>query len=196
VGKRLTSVLIALVLVVSACASESGEAAADSGSATTSSAAAESAGTDAAAPATTTSAAASAPTPEGGNGTAAVALDNGETYTFSVICSLEPQIAAGSEILFTAVSNEEPYGFDVTQFGQMGAETGGVLDGIGGITIWDSATYDEIWTAGSVMAQLSGSEFVLELNGTTITGSGMFVEGGDIEKLESAVRGDLVVECG
>lgn len=84
----------------------------------------------------------------------------------------------------------------MTQFGQVGVETGGVLDGIGGITIWDSATYDEIWAAGSVMAQLDGSEFVLELSGATITGSGMFVEGGDIEKLESAVRGDLVVECG
>ena len=123
-------------------------------------------------------------------------LDNGESYVFSVMCSLEPQEAAGSEILFTAVSNEEPYGFDVTQFGQLGAETGGVLDGSGSITIWDSSTYDDVWASDSVLAQLGGSEFSLELNGTTITGSGMFVEGGDIEKFASAVHGDLVAECG
>lgn len=123
-------------------------------------------------------------------------LDNGESYVFSVLCGLEPQEAAGSEILFTAVSNEEPYGFDVTQFGQLGAESGGVLDGSGSITIWDSSTYDDVWASDSVLAQLGGSEFSLELNGTTITGSGMFVEGGDIEKLASAVHGDLVAECG
>lgn len=200
-GKRLTSALIGLVLVVSACSSsssDSGEATADAESPTTSSAATDSASTDTAAPAesATTTAAAAAAASSGGSGTATVTLDNGESYSFSVICSLEPQVAAASEILFTAVSNDEPFGFDVTQFGQLGAETGGVLDGIGGVTIWDSATYDDVWAADSVMAQLDGSDFTLELSGSTITGSGMFVEGGDIEKLDSAVRGDLIVECG
>ena len=184
---------------MSACSSsssDSGEATADAESPTTSSAATDSASTDTAAPAESATTTAAAAPSSGGSGTATVTLDNGESYSFSVICSLEPQVAAGSEILFTAVSNDEPFGFDVTQFGQLGAETGGVLDGIGGVTIWDSATYDDIWAADSVMAQLDGSDFTLELSGTTITGSGMFVEGGDIEKLDSAVRGDLVVECG
>ncbi len=198
-GKRLTSVLIALVLVVSACSSsssDSGEAAADTGSSeTTVSAAADSASTDTAAPAesTTTEPAAAS---SGGGASATVTLDNGESHAFSVICGLEPQEVAGAEILFTAVSYDEPYGFDVTQFGQLGVETGGVLDNTGNVTIYDSATYEDIWAAGSVLAQLDGSEFTLELNGTTITGSGMFVEGGDIEKLDSAVHGELVVECG
>ena len=42
---------------------------------------------------------------------------NGETIEFSsVLCTLEPQMAAGSEILFTAVSYGDP-GLDITQFG-------------------------------------------------------------------------------
>jgi hypothetical protein len=198
VGRQLTSVLIGLVLVASACSSsssDSDEAATDAGAPTTSSAATDSASTDTAAPAVTTTAAASAPS-SGGEGTATVTLDNGETFTFSVYCGLEPQEVGGSEILFTAVSNESPLGFDVTQFGRLGAETGGILDDIGTITIWDSATFEDVWAAGSVAAQLDGSEFVLALDGSTITGSGMFIEGGDIENLDSAVRGDLVVECG
>jgi hypothetical protein len=47
-----------------------------------------------------------------------------------------------------------------------------------------------------VIAQFDGSEFTLELNGSTITGSGMFVEGGDLEDLDAAVHGEVVVECG
>jgi hypothetical protein len=196
VGRRLISVLFGLVLVVSACSSsDSGEVAADAGESTTSSAAAASTGTDTTVPTVSTTKAAAEPA-SGGSPTATVTLDNGESYVFSVLCNIEPQEAAGSEILFTAVSNEEPYGFDATQFGQLGAETGGVLDGSGSITIWDSSTYDDIWASDSILAQLGGTEFSLELNGTTITGSGMFVEGGDIEKLNSAVHGDLVAECG
>jgi hypothetical protein len=55
--------------------------------------------------------------PSGGRGSATVTLDNGEVFEFSVICGLEPHEAAGSEILFTAVDNGPPLGFDVTQFG-------------------------------------------------------------------------------
>ena len=84
----------------------------------------------------------------------------------------------------------------MTQFGKVGAETGGVLDDLGSITIWDSATFDDVWAAGSVLSQLDGSEFVLALDGSTITGSGMFVEGGDLENMDSAVRGELIAECG
>lgn len=197
-GKRLTLVLVGLVLVVSACSSssDSGEAATDAASPTTSSAAVDSAGTDTAAPAEPTTTAAAAAPSSGGGGTATVTLDNGESYTFSILCGLEPQESAGAQILFTAVSYDTPLGFDVTQFGELGVETGGMFDGLGTITISDSSTYESVWEAGSVIAQLDGSDFGLELNGTTITGSGMFVEGGDIEKLDSAVHGEVIAECG
>jgi hypothetical protein len=39
-------------------------------------------------------------------------------------------------------------------------------------------------------------EFTLELNGSTITGSGVFVEGEGLENLDAAVHGEVVVECG
>ena len=191
---RLISLLGVLVLVVSACSSsssDSGEAATDAESPATT----ESASTDTAAPAVSTTEASAAPS-SGGSGTATVTLDNGESYTFSIICGLEAQEVAGSEILFTAVSYDKPYGFDVTQFGKMAVDTGGVLDDLGTITIYDSETYDDVWGAGSVTAQLDGSEFILELNGTTITGSGMFFEGDALENLDTAVHGELVAECG
>jgi hypothetical protein len=194
---RLISLLGVLVLVVSACSSssDSGDAATDAESPATTVAATESASSDTAAPAVSTTEASAAPS-SGGSGTATVTLDNGESYTFSIICGLEAQEVAGSEILFTAVSYDKPYGFDVTKFGKMAVDTGGVLDDLGTITIYDSETYDDVWGAGSVTAQLDGSEFILELNGTTITGSGMFFEGDALENLDTAVHGELVAECG
>jgi len=194
---RAISTVVGLVLIASACSSsDSGETATDNGSTGTASpTTAAEASSETTAPQAPTTTAPSAP-PAGGGGTATVTLENGEAYTFSIICGLEPQESAGSEILFTAVSNDTPYGFDVTQFGELAVDSGGLFDGIGSITIWDSATYDDIWAAGSVFAQLDGSEFVLELNGTTITGRGMFLEGGDLENIDAAVPGGLVAECG
>ena len=196
---RITAVLIGLVLVASACSSssDSGEAEADTGSPTTTASATQ----DTTAPVVSTTAGddggETAP-PAGGAGTATVTLDNGESYTFSILCGLEPQEAAGQEILFTAVSYDEPNGFDVTQFGKGSDDTAGLLDGLGTISIYDSATYDDVWGAGTVMAQLSKTEFVLELNGNTITGSGTFFTGEDVDNLnlENGVPGELVANCG
>jgi len=186
-----------LVLIASACSSsDSEEATADTGSATT----VASATGDTAEPETTTTAGndggETAP-PAGGDGTATVTLDNGESYTFSIICGLEPQEVAGQEILFTAVSFDEPNGFDVTKFGKSSNDLSGLLDGLGTISIYDSTTYDDIWGAGSVSAQLSNTEFVLELDGNTITGSGTFFTGEDVENLEldNGVPGELVANC-
>ncbi|MCL1588190.1 MAG: hypothetical protein M3092_07210 [Actinomycetia bacterium] len=194
---RVIAVLMGLVLIASACSSsDSEEATADTGSATT----VASAPGDTAAPATTTTAGddggETAP-PAGGNGTATVTLDNGESYTFSILCGLETQEVAGVEILFTAVSYDEPLGFDVTQFGD-GGETLGAIDDLGTISIYDSATFDDVWGAGSLVAQLSQSEFSLDLNGSTITGSGLFFTGEDVENLEldNGVPGELVANCG
>ena len=86
----------------------------------------------------------------------------------------------------------------MTQFGKGSADTAGVLDGLGTISIYDSNTYDDVWGAGTVMAQLSKTEFVLELNGATITGSGTFFTGEDVENLDlnAGVLGELVANCG
>lgn len=195
---RVTAVLIGLVLVASACSSssDSGEAAAETGSSTTTTAVAD----DTTASAVTTTVGddggETAP-PAGGDGTATVTLDNGESYTFSILCGLEPQEVAGVEILFTAVSYDEPNGFDVTQFGD-GGDTLGAIDDLGTISIYDSATYDDLWGAGTIVAQLSQSEFSLELNGSTITGSGLFFTGEDVDNLalDAGVPGELVANCG
>ena len=195
---RATAVLIGLVLVASACSSssDSGEAAADTGSSTTTAAGTQ----DTTAPVVSTTVAESdeGESTPGASGTATVTLDNGEEFTFSILCNLESQEAAGQEILFTAVSYDEPYGFDVTQFGKGSDDTAGLLDGLGTISVYDSQTYDDIWGAGSVMAQLSQSEFILELNGSTITGSGLFFTGEDAENLnlDAGVPGELVANCG
>jgi hypothetical protein len=197
---RLTAIVVGMVLIASACSSSSdtGDAAAASGSPTT---VASSTGDTAAAATPTTTAGdggeATAPA-AGGDGTATVTLDNGESYTFSILCGLETQEVAGQEILFNAVSYDEPLGFDVTQFGEGSEDTFGALDGLGSISIYDSETYDDVWGAGSVTAELSNSEFGLELNGSTITGSGLFFTGEEVEnlKLDAGVHGELVASCG
>ena len=195
---RATAMLIGLVLIASACSSssDSGETATDSGSSATTAAATQE--TTASAEPTTTAAAEESDNSGGGSGTATVTLDNGEVYTFSILCGLEPQEVGGAEILFTAVSYDEPNGFDVTQFGKVGDDPSGLLDGLGTITIYDSATYDDLWGAGSVTAQLSKTEFALELNGNTITGSGTFFTGEQADNLEldAGVHGELVANCG
>jgi hypothetical protein len=192
---RIFAVVMGLALIASACSSsDSGEAATDAGS----SASTTQATGDTAAPGSTTSTAVETAPSAGGDATATVTLDNGEEYTFSILCNLEPQEAAGQEILFTAVSYDEPNGFDVTQFGKGSDDTAGLLDGLGTISIYDSTTYDDVWGAGSVTAQLSQTDFVLELDGTTIRGSGTFFAGEDVANLnlDAGVPGELVANCG
>jgi len=191
---RVLAVFVGLVLIASACSSsDSGEAATGSGSSATTTQATG----DSAAPKTTTTAGETAPA-AGGEGTATVTLENGEEYTFSILCSLESQEAAGQEILFTAVSYDDPYGFDVTQFGKGSDDTAGLLDGLGTISIYDSTTFDDVWGAGSVTAQLSNTEFVLEVNGSTITGTATFFTGEQVANLDldNGVPGELVANCG
>jgi hypothetical protein len=195
---RVIAMLMGLVLIASGCSSssDSGEAAADTGSPTTTASATQ----DTTAPVVSTTAGddgTEAAPAAGDAGTATVTLDNGESYTFSILCNLEPQESAGQEILFTAVSYDDPNGFDVTQFGEGSDDTFGLLDGLGTISIYDSTTYDDLWGAGSVTAELSKTEFGLELDGTTITGSGTFFSGEDVGNLNltDGVQGELVANC-
>lgn len=119
----------------------------------------------------------------GGSGSATVNLDSGEQFEFSVLCALEPQEAAGSEILFTLVSYDEPVSLDVTQFGDDS------FDGAANISLYDTATYDTVWEASSIY----GTTIELTLDGRTVRGVGVFYPAGDIDA--EGVEGELVATC-
>lgn len=125
--------------------------------------------------------------PAGGSGGtgAVLTLANGETFEFGVLCSLEPQMAAGSEILFTATSYDTP-SLDITQFGDEGTITG-----VATISVYD-ADYETLWEAGSFYEAVGGT-IELSLDGSTIRGSGSFYPGGDIAA--TPVDGEVVAEC-
>jgi hypothetical protein len=125
--------------------------------------------------------------PEGGSSgdDAVLTLANGETFEFGILCTLEPQMAAGSEILFTAVSYDTP-GLDITQFGDDGTVTG-----IATISVYDG-DFETLWEAGSFYDAFGGS-IELSLDGSTIRGSGSFFPGGDIAA--TPVDGEIVAEC-
>lgn len=120
-----------------------------------------------------------------GQGSATLTLDNGESFEFSVLCSLEPQIAAGSEILFTATAMRPPY-FDITQFGDEGPVTG-----IASVTMTDE-DFNTVWEA-STFYEAAGGSLDLSLDGSTISGSGTFFPGGDIAV--PPVDGTVVANC-
>ncbi len=118
-----------------------------------------------------------------GGASATLTLENGESFTFNILCSLESQEAAGQEILFTVVSYDNPVSLDVTQFG---ADS---LDGTAVASLYDSTTFDNVWEANT----LHGGELRLELSGDTVTGSGIFLAGE--EQTGPGVAGELEANC-
>ena len=120
----------------------------------------------------------------GANGTATLVLANGEEFEFSILCSLEPQIAADQEILFSVTSYDEPYGFDATKFGEDAA-----VPALASVDVYDSETYESVWSASSMM----GGGVELELDGSTVTGTATFFEGD--EGLGDGVEGELTASC-
>jgi hypothetical protein len=119
----------------------------------------------------------------GGSGGATLTLANGETFEFpNVLCTLEPQMAAGSEILFTATSYDDP-GLDITQFGDEGTITG-----VASISVYDG-DYETRWEANSML----GSAVELSLDGSTIRGTGTFFEGDDYAG--EPVDGEVIANC-
>jgi hypothetical protein len=118
-------------------------------------------------------------------GTAILELANGESYEFSILCALEPQEAAGSVILFTAVSYDD-IGLDITQFGDEGTVTNNAS-----ITVFDSS-FETLWDAATLYEPFGGS-IELSLDGSTITGSGSFYPGGDVAN--EPVDGVVVANC-
>lgn len=118
-----------------------------------------------------------------GNGTATVTLENGSTYEFSILCTLESQVAAGQTISFTVTSYDDPVNLDVTQFGDES------FDGAASISLYDSTSYETLWEANSMF----GNDVELTLDGSTVSGSGTFVAGDD--GMGDQVAGDLVANC-
>ncbi len=123
----------------------------------------------------------------GGSGTATLTLDNGESYEFGILCTLEPQMAAGSEILFTAVSYDNP-SLDITQFGSEGTVTDTAT-----IQVYDAETYDTLWEAGTLYEAFGGS-IELSVDGSTINGSGTFYPAAD--PMAEPVEGTVEARCG
>ncbi|MBE9540518.1 MAG: hypothetical protein IMF06_15655 [Proteobacteria bacterium] len=123
---------------------------------------------------------------------ATLSFENGETLSTSVICVLEPQTAAGQEILYTATSVRSPY-FDVTVFA-----AGGIVSGakVSWADTKDFKVYQERWSSVPGTA-VSKASFDVALNGRTITGSGMLIRGDDTSNNSGEKRqSTLVVECG
>jgi len=126
------------------------------------------------------------PAPEPSGGGATLTLANGETFEFpTVLCALEPQTAAGSEILFTATSYDDP-GLDITQFGDEGTVTG-----LASISVYD-ASYDTLWEAASLYEAFGGTIELL-LDGSTISGRGSFYPAGDPSS--TPVGGEVTANC-
>lgn len=121
----------------------------------------------------------------GGAGTAVLELDNGERFEFSILCNLESQMAAGSEILFTVVSYDD-IGLDITQFGDEGTITE-----TASISVYNS-DFETIWEAGSLY-EIYGGTFSLDVDGSTVTGGGSFYPTGD--PAADAVNGEVVANC-
>ena len=120
-----------------------------------------------------------------GDGTAVLTLANGETFEFSVLCALESQTAAGSEILFTATSYDDP-GLDITQFGDEGPITDSAS-----VDVYDG-DFETLWGAATLYEAFGGS-LELTLEGTTIRGVGTFYSGGD--PAGEAVEGEVIANC-
>jgi hypothetical protein len=121
----------------------------------------------------------------GGSGSATITLDNGESFEFSILCALEPQMAAGSEILFSVTSYDDP-GMDATQFGDDGTVTG-----IASITIYDGS-YETLYEA-STFNEAFGGSIELSLDGSTVSGSGSFFP--EADPTMDPVEGELVANC-
>lgn len=128
------------------------------------------------------------PPPEPGEGTATLTLGNGETFEVDVLCTLEPQISAGSEILFTATSLGDPL-LDITQFGDEGP-----VGDVGTVTLVDGSTIEPLWGASTSYEPFGGS-LELTLEGSTIRGTGDFYPGDDPVDGGDPVEGEVVAEC-
>ncbi len=131
----------------------------------------------------------------GDPGFAVVALDNGERFEFSdVRCVLEPEfIGEGDEIeqLFSAIdfNADDEFDMDLAQYGDAGAD----LTDAATINIMTDS-FEFVWSAGSSSFDIDGGgDLDLTLSGSSITGSGLFFAGDDLET--EPVPGTVAINC-
>ncbi len=115
---------------------------------------------------------------------ATVTLETGEVFEFSIWCVLEPEKVGDTDFLFYLGSSDDPLSLDVSQFAP------DTLDGEASIDIFDSTTFDTVWSAPAIFG---AGEVELTLDGNTVTGSGLFFEG--VDSSGPGVRGELVANC-
>ena len=175
---RISLTLAAGLLALTACGGDDDSTSDDADAADVAEPAAEPAVEPAAEPA-------AEPSGGTGQGAATLTLDNGEQFEFSILCGLESQMAAGSEILFNVVSYDDT-GLDITQFGDEGTVTD-----FASISVYD-ASFETIWEAASLFEAFGGT-IELSLDGSTVTGSGSFYPGGD--PTTTPVEGQVVANC-
>ena len=118
-------------------------------------------------------------------------LEDGTVIETSALCMIEPQEVGSQTILFTATGYSD-IGFDVTQFDENS------FGGAASANLYqteDFQNYQIFWESDSTAGQLE-----LELDGSTIRGSGLFFEGddqGDYDPFsDEGVPGTLTVDCG
>ena len=116
-----------------------------------------------------------------GQGNFELVLDNGDAFSAPVACVLEPQIAAGSEILFTVVGQHEGLLYDVTQWGETS------FGGSQSVEIVDTTSFETLWRS------TGSTGLILELDGNVVSGSGGFYQGEDLNGPKT--QGDLTVTC-
>ena len=128
------------------------------------------------------------PVAPSGNANATVSLDNGESFELSVICALEPDVTGPAEVLFslTAFPADGPK-VDIMQFGDGPLY---VADNAS-VRVYD-ASFETLWEADSNFEPLGGG-MKLSLDGSKVTGTGMFFPAGDIEG--KAVNGTVIANC-
>jgi len=124
-----------------------------------------------------------APIPTTRDGSATVTLENGEVFEFAILCVLNAAEVGDTEFEFYLVSYDDPFNLDVSQF------TEDSFNGAANISIYDSTSFNTTWEANTFF----GGEVELALNGTTVTGTGVFLEGEDAQG--PGVRGELVANC-
>ncbi len=197
---RLVPILFVMVLVVAACGSddsESGDTTANAGTAAGTQSTAATTGeptqpTDGPVStqppaASTEQAESSDPGSAGEAGTATLTLDNGESFEFNVECVTSPMDAglAGRDLLLSVNSYDGQYLIAAELLGpdQYGSAPLSIIQ------IWDVPGNEVAWGAYSA----SGGQVDLRLDGTTVTGTAVFGEGGDT--VNPSVPGELVAYC-
>ncbi|MEO1059108.1 MAG: hypothetical protein AAFY28_19535, partial [Actinomycetota bacterium] len=95
-----------------------------------------------------------------------------------------------SRVITHRFNIEDDFDMDVTQYGDAGDD----LTDAASINIMQSDPFEFVWSAGSSSRDTeAGGSFELTLSGSSITGSGLFFAGDDLET--EPVSGTVTINC-